>query len=136
MHKINEELWSYEDDYLYKIKTYPYNEKVENVDLDYIDRGVNDFEEFGQALLYTFPNLKKLKWSQNYTCYKNKTGEEVWLEFLKFIKMMELTKLYLIDTQSKFLMYFNKDELLNNMPINSTYTFEFEGNTKKYVIKK
>ena len=120
MYNFTEELFSYDRDYLYVIYDNP-NIDITSLNLGDIDRGVMDFEDFKITLLESFPKIKSLRWSQNYSFSVN-GDKDLWIDFINFIKGMKLTELYLDDTQSSFFKCFNRDELLNVMPINSKYT--------------
>jgi hypothetical protein len=49
-----------------KIKELNYNEEIEGVHIEYMDRGVRDWKELDRLLKLKFPNLKSINTSQNF----------------------------------------------------------------------
>ncbi len=41
--------------------------EITHLHIEYIDRGIEDFEEFAAALHRVYPNLTSLKFTQNYS---------------------------------------------------------------------
>ena len=68
-----------------------------------IDRGIDDFVEFANVLHYKFPKLEILHIHQNYSFYKDKDDDKLIDDFLYFIKILKLKKLYFFDHQTLLL---------------------------------
>jgi hypothetical protein len=87
---------------------------VEEIILE-VDRGV-DFDMLGHLLL-GFPKLKILRLSQNYSY-----GVCIDLDdFILFLELLRLEKLFFDDLQSKFLENIDPDTLFNKLPGGCTY---------------
>lgn len=88
-----------------------------------IDRGVTNFQDFKDTLIYGFPLLRKLTIIQNYA-----DNDITNKDFLIFLKDLNLDEFELIDIQSQFIQNVTIDELFSVMPDNSKYIIS-HGNT-------
>jgi len=100
--------------------------EITSIEID-VDRGITDFDEFGTLLSDIFPNLRKLKISQNYSCGENTETKH----FLNFVQLLNLKEFILEDLQSEFLDKLNVEDLFaimsDNSVYNITYGFEYDG---------
>lgn len=80
-----------------------------------VDRGV-DFHVLAQELL-DFPRLEVVELSQNYT-----VGKDSIEEFVRFVEILRLSKIKLVDMQSQFLKC-DPNELFIKLASDCTYEF-------------
>lgn len=102
--------------------------------IPYIDRGIIDFVEFGNALHDVFPNLETLSVSQKSSCAGDSGATDtelndaaVAVDFLYFLKTLSLKRILFVDSCSTFPRYLTVDLILEAMPDKSVCVFCFDG---------
>ncbi len=98
-----------------------FSEKINYMYIDGIDRGIEDFPEFGDSLLELHPDLKVLVMSQNYSYDNDITDEQFAKDFIGFIKSLKLSVLIFYDSQSQFWTHLTLKDILDAQPDNSLY---------------
>lgn len=105
------------------------NKKATHVCIEYIDRGVDNFEEFTEVIQAFFPNITFLEWSQNYSHNMFMNTDKMYATFLDMITKLSLTKLNICDEQSQIFKTLKISDIMERMPDNSFYVI-FVGNDK------
>lgn len=106
--------------------------------VEYIDRGIHDWDEFSGKLASDYPLLKFLSMSQNYSSYdrnrilrvdgesaelyNNKIDDIITDKFLLFLSERKLLVFCLDDFQSSFLRKIDPAKILNVQPHHSLYS--------------
>lgn len=121
-------------------------DKIEFIEIGYIDRGIPSFRTFGNMLKDLFPNLKRLCIQQNWTFHNLKTDEDIANDYLYMLQILQLEKFMIISEQDVFFNYFSLEEISNVMKANSIYIcinkqsteemFDDVENNKKIIVYK
>lgn len=85
-----------------------------------IDRGVQDFEQFGQLLKKSYPNIRELSFYQNYA-YNEHLNFDWEKNFIAFISLTKLQFLKIDDYQTPFFCKFDWENIIKYMPEYSEY---------------
>lgn len=96
--------------------------KILTMNLD-IDRGILNFNELQNTLIFGFYSLHELSITQNYTSNTN-NDKENYEQFISFLKELKLIKFKFVDDQSTFVKLININDIFEIMPVNSEYQFK------------
>jgi hypothetical protein len=93
--------------------------------IDFIDRGVTDFDLFAKTLKQMYPHLRRLQWKQNFS------HGVILDEFIGFIVDMKLERLWVQDRQSDMFQHTDDDPVLWErimaaMPAGAKYTVQID----------
>lgn len=97
--------------------------KIVSMNLD-IDRGIIDFEELKNTLIYEFLSLQELSISQNYTS-NNHNDHENYEQFISFLKGLKLIKFVFIDDPFTLIIYLKLCLLIHNINLKYTIFYIF-----------
>jgi hypothetical protein len=89
--------------------------KVQYIKVNYVDRGIPDFEAFGNMLHTMFPNLTRLYIEQNFM------PDGTFNDYLYMLDLLQLDKFILNDFQSDTFDNTNYKSILNVIKEGSTY---------------
>ena len=105
---------------------------ITKIQIEYIDRGISNFEVFGKLFMKAYPNLKQLHFSQNYS-YAAKS--DTWKTLENMFINMDLDLLICDDMQSDLANIFNQpyfvdDYLYNEYCSSSDSSENSDGNSE------
>lgn len=106
------------------------NLEINHINVDYVDRGISNFNAFANMIKNLFPNIETLDLDQNYSYYpkiynmcisNDEKNLMYYQEFLNMLKTLKLKNFRFYDQQSRFINNINIEDIFEIMPNDSVY---------------